>query len=90
MADEVREFVIGALREMSYDVAEVTDETPLGPAGLDLESLAVAELVLRVEDTYKVVFADDEADRMVSMTVGELVEEVAGRLPAKSGATASE
>lgn len=90
MADEVREFVLGALGEMSYDVADVTDETLLGPGGLDLESLAVAELMLRVEDAYQVVFADDEADRMVSMTVGELVGEVAARLPAQSGVTTGE
>src|ERR1700683_3271955 len=47
---DIREFVLNALKEMNYDVSDVTGDTDLGPAGLDLESLAVAELAVLVED----------------------------------------
>jgi len=43
-------------------MADVDGETTLGPAGLDLESLAVAELAVRVEDEYGVKFTDEEQE----------------------------
>src|SRR5262245_1534488 len=56
MKTEVRQFIVDTLEQMSYDVAGVDDDTTLGPTGLDLESLAVAELAVRVEDQYGVKF----------------------------------
>ena len=43
----------------------------LGPAGADLESLALAELAVRVEDRFGVKFDDDESEMLAGMTVGE-------------------
>ena len=77
---EVREFVIESLEQMNYDVSGVDDDTTLGPAGLDLESLAVAELAVRVEDKYGVKFGEDEAEEMAGMTLGEFVVAVGDRL----------
>jgi acyl carrier protein len=78
--DEIRKFIIQSLSEMNYDVTHVDDDTLLGPAGADLESLALAELSVRVEDQYGVRFEDDEAEKLVAMTIGEFADAVAARI----------
>ncbi|MEV4490794.1 acyl carrier protein [Micromonospora coxensis] len=80
MRDEVRTFVIEQLEDMNYDVEEIDDTTTLGPSGVDLESLALADLAVRVEDRYGVKFADDESEKLALMTVGEFTTMVAARV----------
>ncbi|RZU19487.1 acyl carrier protein [Kribbella rubisoli] len=80
MKDEVRAFVIAQLQDMNYDTEGIDDDTTLGPAGVDLESLALADLSVRVEDKYGVRFSDDESEQLALMTVGEFTTEVAGRV----------
>ena len=46
----MRQFIIDSLRAMNYDVPGIGDDTELGPRGADPESLALAELAIRVED----------------------------------------
>jgi acyl carrier protein len=82
---DIRTFVLESLRDMNYDVTDVTDDTILGPAGLDLESLALADLSVRVQDQYGLRFADDESEQLALMTVGEFCATVAQRLPAGTG-----
>lgn len=84
MRDEVRTFVIEQLADMNYDVEEVDDGTTLGPSGVDLESLALADLAVRVEDRYGLKFADDESEKLALMTVGEFTTMVADRAAANS------
>ncbi|MEE1816880.1 acyl carrier protein [Streptomyces sp. NPDC004288] len=79
MSAEVTQFVIEALQNMNYDVTDVTGETPLGPAGLDLESLSVAEIAIQVEDTYGVKFEEDEMETVALLTVSGLVQEIVKR-----------
>ncbi len=81
MREEVRAFVIESLQDMNYDVEGIDDDTTLGPAGLDVESLALADLTVRVEDRFGVRFADDESEELALMTVGEFTAEVAARTP---------
>ena len=85
MEDEVREFVVGALREMNYDVSGVTGDTDLGPAGLDLESLAIADLAVQVEDKFGVKFTDDDTEQLALMTLDEFTAEIAKRVTAGAG-----
>ncbi|MBV1851194.1 acyl carrier protein [Catellatospora tritici] len=80
MTNEIRQFVLDSLSEMKYDVTDIDDDTTLGPAGADLESLALAELTVRVEERYGVRFDDDEAEALATSTVGELCAAVAARL----------
>ncbi|MFI5496863.1 acyl carrier protein [Actinoplanes sp. NPDC051859] len=80
MRDEVRTFVIEQLEDMNYDVEEIDDATTLGPSGVDLESLALADLAVRVEDRYGVKFAEDESEKLALMTVGEFTTMVAARV----------
>ncbi|MEV5632583.1 acyl carrier protein [Micromonospora tulbaghiae] len=84
MRDEVRTFVVEQLTDMNYDVEELDDDTTLGPSGVDLESLALADLAVRVEDRYGLKFADDESEKMALMTVGEFTTMVADRVAANS------
>jgi acyl carrier protein len=86
MKEQVHKFVIDALRDMNYDVEGVDEQTPIGPAGVDLESLSIAELGVRIEDQYGVRFEDDEVEKVASMTVGEFVDLVIARHEALAGA----
>jgi acyl carrier protein len=70
---------------MNYPVDDIDDDTTLGPSGVDLESLALAELAVQVEDRFGVKFNEDEAEHLAAMTVGEFASAVAARLdPAKT------
>jgi acyl carrier protein len=88
MDDEVRKFVVDALGAMNYDVSDVTGDTDLGPAGLDLESLAVAELAVQVEDKFGVKFTDEDTEQLALMTLDEFAAEVSGRIGVTAGGTA--
>ncbi|OLF19186.1 phosphopantetheine-binding-protein [Actinophytocola xanthii] len=85
-AAEVREFVLETLQEMNYDIEGVDDGSTLGPAGVDLESLAMAELAVRVEDRFGVQFAEEESEELALMTVGEFTRTVADRVGRVAGA----
>ncbi len=78
--DSVSQFVIDAIAAMNYPVDDVNTDTPLGSAGVDLESLAVAELAVRVEDEYGVKFGDEEAESVSAMTIGELAHAITSRM----------
>jgi acyl carrier protein len=80
MEDEVREFVVEAVRAMNYDVSDVTGDTDLGPAGIDLESLAIAELAVQVEDKFGVQFTDEDTTELPLMTLDEFTAEVVKRI----------
>jgi acyl carrier protein len=84
MKDDVRQFVLDSLTAMNYSTDDIDDDTTLGPAGADLQSLALAELAVRVEDQYGVKFSDDESEMLAGMTVGEFCELVASRVQASS------
>ena len=86
MRAEIRDFVIASLKEMNYDVEDVGDDTTLGPSGVDLESLALADLAVRVEDQFGVKFGDDESEQLALMTVGEFIATVAERVAQLDGA----
>jgi acyl carrier protein len=80
LTEEIRAFVLSALAEMNYSIAGFDDDTPLGPAGVDLESLALAELGVRAEERFGVAFDDDEAELLGTMTVGEFGAALAARI----------
>ena len=79
MIEQIRQSVIDALKQMNYDVSDINGSTVLGPSGLDLESLAVAELAVRVEDEHGVKFSDEELERFGTMTLDDFAAEVSAR-----------
>lgn len=78
MSADLREIMVDALRNMHFSVDSLTDETPLGDGGLELESLSLAELVMQL-DEHGVEFTDDELESLVSMTFGEFAAEAEQR-----------
>lgn len=82
MSTTTYQFLVDALKNMNYEISDVTPQTPLGPGGLDLESLAVAEISIQVEDAYGVKFDEDETEMLAMMTMGQLADEVAKRVAA--------
>jgi acyl carrier protein len=82
---DIREFVLNSLKDMNYDVSDVTGDSDLGPAGLDLESLAVAELAVLVEDRFGVSFSDEDSEELALMTIDEFAAEVAKRVAVPAG-----
>ena len=83
---DIRQFLLDSLTEMNYSTEDVDDDTALGPAGADLESLSLAELAVRVEDRFGGRFDDDEAEKLAGMTVGEFIAAVAERRSAAATA----
>jgi acyl carrier protein len=80
MKDQVFQFVIGVLNDMDYSTRGVDLDTTLGPSGVDMESLELAELGVRVEDRFAVRFVADEAEELASLTIGEFADLVTQRL----------
>lgn len=78
-AEEVVDFTISSLEEMNLVVEGVGLETVIGPAGLDLDSLAVAVLAARLEESFGVTFPDDEVEQLAVMPLGEFATMVAER-----------
>ena len=80
MSTPVREFVVNTLEAMHIDTSDVTDATPMGDDGMEMESLTTAELVMHVEEEYGIKFSDDDVEGMQTMTIGGFVAEVEGRM----------
>ncbi|MFJ1754123.1 acyl carrier protein [Kitasatospora sp. NPDC088134] len=80
MQEKIREFILTTLASMNYDVSQVTSETDLGPAGLDLESLALADLAVQVEEEFGIRFELDDMESTALMTIDEFSAEVAARI----------
>lgn len=85
MRDELATFILKAIREMNYDVSEVTGDTDLGPSGLDLESLALADLAVQLEDEYGVKFSEDDMETLALMTLDEFTAVLAERIGSRDG-----
>ena len=83
--DEVTRFIIDALSNMNHDMSEVTADSSLGPAGLDLESLSVAEIAVQVEDTYGVRFTEDDMEGLALMSISDLADEILKRVSVLAG-----
>ncbi|MBP2404246.1 acyl carrier protein [Streptomyces syringium] len=82
MSTETREFVLDVLRELNYEVDGVTDATPLGDEGLELESLTLAEVTMRLEEKYDVQFTDEELEGLAKVTLGDFVSQIVDRATA--------
>ncbi|BBC32263.1 hypothetical protein SGFS_035570 [Streptomyces graminofaciens] len=74
---EIRSFVVGIISEINPSVTEdVSDELPLGPGGLELESLALVELLVQVEHEFDAKIADEDPAVQPDATLGQFVAAV--------------
>jgi acyl carrier protein len=78
-SEEILAFSFKSLEEMNFNVEGMGPETVFGPTGVDVDSLAFAELVARLEDRFDVSFPDDEAEQLTIITIGEFADVVAQR-----------
>ncbi|MFE1321025.1 acyl carrier protein [Kitasatospora phosalacinea] len=88
MQERVREFVIASITAMNYDVDRITGDTDLGPTGIGLESLALAELSVRVEDEFGVKFELEEMGTTALMTLDQFTADVTRRIAAAAPGSA--
>jgi acyl carrier protein len=83
---EIREFVLTTLaQDMNHPVPgdAVTDDSPMGAGGIDLDSLSLIELTIRLETRFGVEFPETSIEPFAAMTLKELVVDMVER-----GATA--
>lgn len=84
MSDDLIAFVLGVLRDMSFDVEAADADSEFGQGGVDLDSLAVVELAVRIKDSYGVTLTDDDLERLAIATIGEFAAEIAERSRSRS------
>jgi acyl carrier protein len=85
MDASVREFILTTLKDkmmLPVDRDSVTPDTPLGPEGMDLESLAIVELSVHLENEFGVTFGDEDTETLAEATLGDLCRLVASRASA--------
>ncbi|MET9323101.1 acyl carrier protein [Streptomyces sp. NPDC003038] len=78
-SNTIGEFLLSTLRDLNYEVDEVTDSTPLGDGGLELESLSLAEVAMQVEQRFGVQIDDEELEELRGLSFAELVARIAQR-----------
>ncbi|WP_158889461.1 acyl carrier protein [Amycolatopsis anabasis] len=86
LEQEIREFVLSTvIEDMNHPLKpeEVTDDSPIGAGGIDLDSLSLIELTMRLERRFGVEFPETDIEPLGAMKLGELVSDIIGR-----GATA--
>ncbi|MBW7477306.1 acyl carrier protein [Paenibacillus oenotherae] len=79
MQEQVKNYVLTLITDklnLPVDRSAVTNDTPLVKGGLGLESLAVVELTLNLENEFKVTIPDEDVEKMAAFTLGDLVNYV--------------
>jgi len=79
---EIREYVLATVsQDMNIldDVGHITDDSAVGSGGLDLDSLSLIELTLRLEARFGVQIPDGDIEPIGAMTLGELVADIVRR-----------
>jgi acyl carrier protein len=82
LESEIREFVLKTIVEdlgQPLDLGTVEDSATLGAAGLDLDSLSLIELTMRIERRFSVQYPEDSIEPVGAMSLGELVADTVAR-----------
>jgi acyl carrier protein len=86
LENEIRDFIVTTVvQDMNHPIApdELGVESPLGSGGIDLDSLSLIELTMRLERRFNVQFPETDIEPLGAMTLGELAADIVER-----GATA--
>jgi len=79
---DIREFVLTTVTQdmnLLPSTDHITDDSAVGAGGLDLDSLSLIELTLRLEERFKVQIPDTDIEPLGSLTLGQLVAELVRR-----------
>jgi len=82
LRQEIRDFVLSTITEtmnLPLEPTEIGDDMPLGSTGLDLDSLGLIELMLRIETRFGVEFPETDIEPVGAMPLGGLVDDVIAR-----------
>lgn len=72
---EIRDFILNTVvEEMNHPVPpeQANADSPLGSGGIDLDSLSLIELTMRLERRFNVQFPETDIEPLSAMTLGEL------------------
>ena len=83
MTDDLEGYLHTSLAEMNYPVDGLTRDTPLGPDGVDVDSLARTWITLRISDDYGIELTEEEIKQIATLTIGELSDLLRSRIGAK-------
>lgn len=81
--EQVKTFALRIITErMNYplNLEGIDDDTSLGPAGINLESLAFVELTLHIQSEYDIVIPDEDLNELAGMTVGQFAKNIVARI----------
>jgi acyl carrier protein len=79
---EIREFILATVVDEMNILGSrdgITDESPATVGGLELDSLSLIELALRLESRFGVEIPDTDIEPLASLTFGGLIAEVVRR-----------
>lgn len=79
---EIKDFILTTLvKDMNTlpDTTGIVDTSPVGTGGIDLDSLGLIELTLRLEQRFGVEIPDTDIEPLGAMTLSELVADVVRR-----------
>jgi len=79
---EIRDFVLSTvIKEMNHPLTEdeISDEAPMGAGGIDLDSLSLIELTMRLERRFGVEFPETDIEPLGAMKLGDLVADLVRR-----------
>jgi len=75
LENEIRDFIVNTVVEdMNHPIEpdQVSGESPLGSGGIELDSLSLIELTMRLERRFNVQFPETDIEPLSAMTLGEL------------------
>jgi acyl carrier protein len=79
---EVRSFLLDTIVDdlgQPIDRDTIGDDAPLGAGGVDLDSLSLIELTMRLERRFGIEFPETDIEPLGAMSLGELVADVVKR-----------
>jgi acyl carrier protein len=80
LRSEVKNLLVAGLR-LQIPVADIPDDLPIFGEGLGLDSIDALELVVLVEDRFRVSIPDEEVGQRAFASVNSLVEFILAEQP---------